>query len=328
MVVVRTHGFSVVHYLTDGWFWTRVVTAGLLRSFGPLWPLVLIGPLAFGAVQLAHRRSASEGRLIGLAAFVGAMAYLVTPFSAGGSEGHPTLFALDLRFLAPALVLGVVSAATSARRTRWVLGAAVGLTIVDQWAGHGRWPSPAAGAIRVAAVVVVLAVIVVLIARQLRGLRLLAASTVVLTVLGLGGWPVQADEMSDRYAAVDSGLTEAFAFFRDTHGLHIAVGGFADDYPLFGADLSNRVTFVGVPQPEGGFRPTRTCREWRSALAAGHYDYVVASRSPVARQRPPIETSWTTGDPAARLVLSRGPTSVFRLVGTPDPTSCPIVANG
>jgi hypothetical protein len=164
---------------------------------------------------------------------------------------------------------------------------------------------------------------VVLAARRLRGLRLVGAASLLAVVVAGVGWPVQADELQDRYATVDSGMTAAFARFHDTHGLRIAVGGFANDYPLYGADLSNRVQYLGVTLPHGGFRPTRSCREWRAALAAGRYDDVVLSRSPLARQRLPAEVAWTATDPAAHLVLRRGVTRVFRLDGPPDPASCP-----
>ncbi|MCU1487382.1 MAG: Dolichyl-phosphate-mannose-protein mannosyltransferase [Actinomycetia bacterium] len=315
----KAHGFSVLHYATDHSFWTQVVPTGLVHSFGPLFPLLLIGAVGFSVLALLERGSGP--RLVPLAAVAGMTAYLATPFSAGGSDGHPTLFALDLRFLAPSLLLAVVVAARSARATL-LLVASASLVAVNQWSGLGRWPN-SDGALRGLALLGLVGGLSVLAVRHVHGHQLLGVGLVLAVVLGAVGWPVQADEVSDRYAAVDSGLTAAFAMFHDTHGLRIAVGGFANDYPLYGAGLDNRVQYIGVPLDHGGFRPATSCREWRGALARGRYDDVVLSRSPLARQRLPREAAWTATDPAAHLVLSRGVTRVYRLRGSMDPRLCP-----
>jgi hypothetical protein len=318
----KTHGFSILHYATDRRFWTHVVPSGLEQSFGPLFPLLLLGAVIVGVLVAADRRLPPAVRLVGAAVLVGAAAYLVTPYSAGGADGHPTLFALDLRFLAPSLALAALAAGLSRMATAALAAAAI-LVVADQWAGLGRWPVPDPGTFRGLAVLGLLSVLAVLAVQHLRGRHLVGAGLVLVATLAAAGWPVLADELGDRYAVATSGLTAAFAMFHDTHGLRIAVGGFADDYPLYGAALENHVQFVGRTQPDGGFRPTRSCREWRTALAVGHYDDVVLGRSPLARQRLPVEVAWTASDPAAHLVLHRGVVRVYRLRGRPDPAGCP-----
>ena len=47
-------------------------------------------------------------RALGVVALSSAIAYVVTPQTAAGPPGHPTLFAFNLRFLTPAVALGLV----------------------------------------------------------------------------------------------------------------------------------------------------------------------------------------------------------------------------
>ncbi|MGZ8667400.1 MAG: hypothetical protein ACXWZM_09870, partial [Solirubrobacterales bacterium] len=120
------------------------------------------------------------------------------------------------------------------------------------------------------------------------------------------------------------GLDAAFRWARSISGARIATTS-TRQYPLLGTDLSNRVRFVGLQRPHGGFvRPT-TCRSWRRSLNEGGYDYVVASRDRIERGRPtfPPEADWTASDLASRVVLRKPPTMVFRLQGRLDPAGCP-----
>ena len=314
-------GFSIVHYRFDRGFWTHWAPQGLLASFGPLWIVVLGGALLLAATATLSRTTTPMRRLLGLAAIVGMLGYLVTPFSAGGPHGRPTLFALDLRFLTPVLVLTAVALVRRGREVP-TLVAACAVVFVDQWFGDGRWPAPIGWALLTTAAALLVALATALAVRLLPSRRL-ALALAVLTAAVMGtAWPLAAAELHGRYTGGSTGLDAAFARFRDTQDLRIGVGGFADDYPLYGLALDNDVQFVGVAEPSGGFRPPGTCAGWRSALRSGHYDYLVISRSPIARQSEPRERAWTVGDPAAQLVFEQGPTSVFRLHGSPDPGGC------
>jgi hypothetical protein len=155
--------------------------------------------------------------------------------------------------------------------------------------------------------------------------RLAASGALVAVVVALGasGWSVQRDYLEDRYASQQADNPGAVPMFRNLRDQRIAVGGFADDYPLFGEALTNQVQYVGVEEPGGTFRPVVDCREWLSRLRAGHYDYVVVGVSPAALHRgQPREEDWTERDGAAREVFQRGFTTVFRLEGRVDPASC------
>ncbi|MCU1374807.1 MAG: hypothetical protein JWO68_2093, partial [Actinomycetia bacterium] len=65
------HGFSVLHYATDGSFWAHVVPDGLHRSFGPLFPVLLGGAAGLALLSLVGRRVPAPARLVAGAALAG-----------------------------------------------------------------------------------------------------------------------------------------------------------------------------------------------------------------------------------------------------------------
>jgi hypothetical protein len=151
------------------------------------------------------------------------------------------------------------------------------------------------------------------------------ALAAAVAVVGVAGWPVQRDYLADRYAGDRLGNGIELPMFRHMRGKRVAVGGFADDYQLYGLALSNRVQFNGVTGPDGSYGRAPTCRQWLTGLRTGRYDYVVVSVSPAAHHvTEPPEEEWTEGDPSAREIERRGLTTVFRLLGRPDPASCAV----
>ncbi|MEA3019911.1 MAG: hypothetical protein QOI47_1435 [Actinomycetota bacterium] len=313
-------GFTVLHYAGSLSFWTTTVPLGLVQSFGVLFPVIVGAFLVAAATAVFEPGRNRAARLIGIAALVAVAGYLVTPFGAGGPEGDPFLFPLDLRFLAPALALAAVASSTIV--PTWpMLGAAAAAVAVDQVVGLGSWSL--GSAVVLALVVGALGLALAALARShaRRGVVAIGGAAVTLAAL-VWGWQVQHDQLSDRYEVGTTGRYVAYRYFADVEHARVAVGGFADDYPFVGVELSNWVQFIGVDQPHGGFRPAATCREWMTALRAGRYDYVVLSRSRVAQGTPP-ETAWTATDPSAQVVLHRDVTTVFRLHGLPSPATCP-----
>jgi hypothetical protein len=227
--------------------------------------------------------------LAGLVGLAAAVSWLVSPTSASGPEGMPRGFESGLRYLTPALILGLALLPTvppfrafAARLAS--LGPALGERPVPPAerpvaaAGGGdRGPSPERlhlGAdsdpkrrstveeerlprrwvASILAVVVLLAVVV--------------------------GYPVERHYLQNRYrdpSFTTPGLDAAFAWARNVS--HARIGTTSTrQYPLFGTDLSNRVTYIGVERPHGGFEEAQSCRQFRRLVDAGHYDYVVASR--------------------------------------------------
>jgi hypothetical protein len=137
--------------------------------------------------------------------------------------------------------------------------------------------------------------------------RTALAVGVVAAVLLVGalGWHEAQIYLRSRYATND--FSEPIGLvamrLRDVHDARIAVTGFAEHYPFYGVDLSNRVEFPA--QREGArFLSYSTCRDWLSALTRRRYDYVVAAvegghDAPAAR--------WTRRYPGVRLLSSLQP---------------------
>jgi hypothetical protein len=152
----------------------------------------------------------------------------------------------------------------------------------------------------------------------------IAAVAVLLTIAI--GYPVQRHYLQNRYANptfAAPGLNAAFKWANGISDARIATTS-TRQYPLFGTDLSNRVTYVGQPRPHGGFEEIGSCRAWREALDAGDYDYVLTSFDRLEPGNPafPPEAAWTEG-PGAEVVLRDSPAVVFRLDRALDPSACP-----
>jgi hypothetical protein len=313
---------SVLGYLTDATVWSDWFLPGLHAGLWFLWPLLGVAALA-GLIlclipsggdrepsfaRLGRVSWISTDRVLPLAALVGlatALAWLVAPTSASGPDGMPRGFESGLRYLAPALVLGLVllpAAPILRERLARIASAARRSPVVaqgDTSANPQRGDAGRAWVVMMGLVALVVAVVL--------------------------GYPVQRHYLDGRYADpsfTTPGLNAAFAWARDVSGSRIATTS-TRQYPLFGTDLSNRVAFVGERRPHGGFEAPKTCSAYREFLNAGDYDYVVASKD---REEPgkaayPPQARWTE-DPTSRVILRKPPTVVFKLTGRLDPSAC------
>jgi hypothetical protein len=158
-----------------------------------------------------------------------------------------------------------------------------------------------------------------------RGPIAIGALAVLLLTIAIG-YPVQRHYLENRYANptfAAPGLNAAFKWADDISGTRIATTS-TRQYPLYGTDLSNYVQYVGEHQPHGGFTAPTTCRQWRSLLNVGLYDYVVASRDRIEPGKPlyPASARWTEG-PGSEVLFRDPPTVVFRLRRPLDPVRCP-----
>ena len=307
---------SVFGYLPDGAVWSDWLLPGFHNGLWVLWPVLLAAALvglllallwSFRVGFRPHsgqnppRRRDRALSVAGLAGLATVLAWLVAPTSASGPDGMPRGFESGLRYLAPALVLGLALLPVALRK--WHQGA-------DQ--GH-----PSNGRILKAPSQL---------ARRLsgRGVPLVGATVAVLLVTAIG-YPVQRHYLENRYADptfTTPGLNAAFAWSRDVSSSRIATTS-TRQYPLFGTDLSNQVQFIGKEQPHGGFKAPTTCQAWREQLNAGNYDYVVASRDRIEPGKPafPPQARWTEGS-AAKPILKEPPTVVFQLNGKLAPSGC------
>jgi len=293
-------GHSVLGYLTDGAVWSDWFLPGLHDGLTLLWPL--LGALSLAGLLLCVApKSSSVLRVVGAAGLAAAFAWLIAPTSASGPDGVPRGFESGLRYLAPALVLGlaVLPAALLPRVARW-RGSPIaeGSRSESEHMGEGhrdRTRGPAT-----VGVLALLAVIAI-------------------------GYPVQRHYLENRYANptfATPGLNAAFAWADSLSNTRIATTS-TRQYPLYGPDLSNHVQYIGEEQPNGGFTAPSTCPQWRHLLNAGHYDYAVTSRDRIEPGKPvyPASTRWTEGL-GVEEILRKPPTAVFKLKGPLDPSAC------
>jgi hypothetical protein len=318
----EAHG--ILGYLTNGTVWSDWFLPGLHGGLWIVWPLLAAGAAAGfvlcllpgAAVGLSDESSVrrhvpkepraerwggwwSLDPVLPVAALVGlasAVAWLVAPTSASGPDGMPRGFESGLRYLAPTLVLGLALLPAALPVRTWVAG------MLASTRTHFV-PHSGKKCVRVALVGFALALLVI-----------------------AAGYPVQRHYLQSRYANptfTTPGLNAAFKWARSLSGARIATTS-TRQYPLFGTDLSNRVTYIGSERPHGGFEAAATCPTWRRELNAGRYDYVVTTRDRLEPgQRPyPPQATWTEG-PAAKIVLKKPPTVVFKLTGPLDPAACP-----
>jgi len=304
---------SVLSYLTDGSVWSDWFLPGLHEGLWILWPLLLSAALAglfLAAIQVRgafvnqeDAKAPRPGVALGIAGLVGlatALAWLVAPTSASGPDGMPRGFESGLRYLAPAIVLGLA-----------LLPAVLHLRSRLEGEGH-----PSNGRILK---------MPGSLARHLsgRGVPLALLATLLLAVAL--GYPVQRHYLDSRYkdpTFTAPGLNAAFAWSRDITNAGIATTS-TRQYPLFGTDLSNQVQYFGTERLHGGFESPTTCQQYLQLLNEGGYDYVVATRDRVEPNKPPYPPAAKWIEAAGgRALLRTPPTVVFELSGSLRPSAC------
>jgi hypothetical protein len=349
--------FDIAHYATDTGVWRHYFASGLHEAFGALWPLVVFGAAAAALLALFHGRDRMV-RWMGAVALFGLVAYLFTPLSAAGAEGEPVGFGINIRYVIPALLAGIV------------------LVPLDRWCDPPelhRIPRPPArkfDAVRsyglmavlvlvflvtnrpdqmlhdqgrvfaLAFVVLVVGVPALLLYARSRGTSaaMLTAAVGVLLVAAVAiGYPLQRHYLGNRFANTGSkeeqipgmDLNKAYRWARGVDhariGLVGTTAGFAG-YGFYGNDLTNHVTYLGEEGPHGAFNAIQTCAAFRAAVNAADLDYLVTAPflnflhpgSPI----PSPEARWLRGEKAARPLLREGKVTVWKLHGPLDPSAC------
>jgi hypothetical protein len=330
---------SVLSYLANGSVWSDWFLPGLHGGLWIVWPA--LGASALAGLVLAlipWARSATSRRrgerpasssasgpstsgvlaVAGLVGLAAGLSWLVSPTSASGPDGMPRGFESGLRYLTPALIIGLALLPTvpplrslAARLASF--GPKLGDRPVPPDSLH---PGPHEDPNDRRAVEE---------ERLPRGwvVGIVAAAVLVAVVVG---YPVQRHYLHDRYrdpSFTTPGLDAAFAWADDLSHQRISTTS-TRQYPLFGTDLSNRVAYLGVDRPHGGFEEAGNCRRFRRLVNEGDYDYVVATKDRIEAGKPafPEQARWTEG-PNAEVVLKKKPTVVFRITGPLDPKTCP-----
>jgi hypothetical protein len=323
-------GFLFADSLTNGAYWQKIFLPGLHGGLTLAWPVILAVALVGAIMGLARGPTPFE-RAIGLVAILSAGAYALTP-----RTGFAFLFATNLRYLGPAIVIGTalvfrVPRLSSILGRPWVLvllGAGVIIDVADHGASLlGVFPvlSPTphlAGTAFMWAGIALAAVLTLLV---LSGRRVAVSGGLVLLALAVAGlvmWPAERHYLRTRYT------TGPLAFARSLHHQRIAIVGFLQPYAAYGLDLSNQVTEILHHGPHGAQTLVGSCQQWRRALSAGRYDYVVTSGPyGLLYASAPNYAAWTRTDPAASLISATrdgigGTISVFQLHGPMHPNLC------
>ncbi len=327
---------SVLSYLGDpgvigDWFFP-----GLADGFGEGWVLLLglaVAGLVLGLWK-GSDRALKATAIVGIALLV---AWAAAPTSASGPEGSPAGFVSGLRYLAPALALGLalLGAAIGPRggfSIRLTMATLVLLTPFVVFGGRSRdFVELLAAGLAAAAVLALLLLATALAGRpssvRLSRSRVGAAVAGGLLVLVIAvGYGVQDRYFENRYASPEfttAGLSQAFVWARGVEGESIGTNA-TRQYPLFGTELGNDVQYLGVPGPNGGFVKTDSCEQFRDAVARGDYRYLVLTLDRENPERPfPREIPWIEDDPNAVEVLKTPPTAIYELNGPLDPATCP-----
>lgn len=345
--------FNIVHYLTDTGVWRDYFAPGLHQAFGGLWPLVILAAVAGGLLALLRGRD-TVLRWMGGVALLGLVAYLFTPLSAAGAEGAPVGFGINIRYVIPALLLGVtllplalpaadgpqsghIDRFEARRGTAWEWGMLVALLLVlvvtDRSDAVLRDPARTFGLPLALLVVAVPAGLLLARARgAARSVMIGGFATLALLVLAIG-YPVQRHYLRDRFGPGSEipgmHLEAAYRWARDRTDTRIGIVGTTAgflQYGLYGTDLSNRVVYLGEKGPHGAFNAIPTCRAFRAAVNAAELEYLLTAPflnflhtdEPI----PSPESRWLRGDPAARPLIRSGPVTVWKLNGKLDPSAC------
>jgi hypothetical protein len=319
--ITDANSFSVAHYASDTGVWRHVFLPGLHGSLGPVWELLGLAAIAGSLLALAAGRSRTQRALGGvvLACF---LAYIVTPAGAGGPQGEAPLFALNLRFLTPALALGLALGPAALHWGRRL--AAPALLVLALLTLHGEGLRPPDHAAAGVLVLAVAAAALALLHAPPHGRRLWLAIALFVLVAAAAGWPLQRSYFDARYAT-GGPTVPSVSVWAARHLEHSRVGvvGYLLQYPLYGKRLTNRVDVLGQHGPHGAFRRFRSCGPFTRAVIAGRYRYVVTveegrvalGRRRAGPRREPPEAGWTRSIRGAKEVMGIPGLrlSVFRL---------------
>jgi hypothetical protein len=317
--------FSQISHLS---LWGSRFAPGLDHALGPVWPIVLaLYVLAVVAGLMA--RGNTPVRVLALTAAITGIAYLFLPTGAAAIEQGTTLFQVNLRYVTPALMLGVllIPIVLTMRVPHLLrfLGPALVLVLVVAQFEHELWPTqPArhlAFLIAAGAVATVTHLYGQAIRRQPRATHALATAGLLVLVLA-GGFVVQRHYFARRYLTgnkTEPALGAIYGWAQHIAHARIALYGTVQQYPLYGARDTNDVDYLGTRTSDGGYRPITSCQAWRSTINRGHYRYLVLTPAPTAQ----IPPSWTQADPAAHPILTPATNAaVYEISGPLDPTSC------
>jgi hypothetical protein len=335
-------GFSISHYLTDTGVWRHYFFPGIHDAFGALWPVVLVAALAACLLAIFSGRDKLI-RWLGGAALFALVAYLFTPLGAAGAEGEPVGFAINIRYVIPALVAALVLLPLprflDPPRRQWalVVALAVAYLITDR-PDHAIHDKARLFAIAFVIVFVAVPALIWLARRDGAPRRAVALAAAALLIAATGlGYPVQRHYLNHRFANLTADtsipgmdLDDPYRWARGVTdsriGLAGTTAGFAG-YGFYGPDLSNHVTYLGEKGPHGAYNAIPTCAGFRAAVNDADLDYLVTSPFlnflHPGKPIPSPEARWLQGSGGAKPIIREGKVTVWKVTGPLSPTCGP-----
>jgi hypothetical protein len=339
--VPQTAGILVpiAHFITDPHFVASTYLPGLSQTLGRGWWAMLALASGGAVASFVVRPSDARVRLLGAVAAISAIAYVFTP-------GTGVVFAPNVRYGLPSVAMGLVTLVLhpwfSSKVREVTVTAAVLVVLLVTEMSYGTWPQAhLKTALAVAAISSVAAAwLAVAPPRHIGRERLVGAAFAVVLLVAAAGWRMQEVYFSNRYLKTPDStgnlfsgapalLRPVFGWAQGVHGERIGIVNVFFQYPLYGADLTNQVHYIGVARPHGGFAAIDNCGAWKRAVNDDGDGYVVVgSRGLGATPEPgpPPEYRWIASDSSGRLIGSAGGDSgnawVFRVNGRLDPVKC------
>jgi hypothetical protein len=327
-------GFSISHYLTDTGVWRHYFFPGIHDAFGALWPLVLAAALAACLLAIFSGRDRLI-RWLGGAALFALVAYLFTPLGAAGAEGEPVGFAINIRYVIPALLAALVLLPLprflDPPKRQWGLVAVLAVTyLITDRPDHAIHDKARLFAIAFVIVFVAVPALICWGRRDGAPWKAVVGALAGLAVAAIGlGYPVQRHYLNHRFANVSADtsipgmdLDDAYRWARGVTdsriGLAGTTAGFAG-YGFYGPDLSNRVVYLGEKGAHGAYNAIPTCAAFRAAVDDEDLDYLVTSpflnflhsSKPV----PSPEARWLRGAGGVKPLLREGKVTVWKITG-------------
>jgi 4-amino-4-deoxy-L-arabinose transferase-like glycosyltransferase len=335
-------GYSISHYLTDTGVWRHYFVPGVHDAFGVLWPLVLVAAVAACLLAIFAGRDKLV-RWLGGAALFALVAYLFTPLGAAGAEGEPVGFAINIRYVIPALLAALVLVPLprflDPPKRQWALVAvlAVAFLVTDR-PDHAIHDKARLFAFAFVIVFVAVPALIWLARRDGAPGRAVAGAVAGLAVAAIAlGYPVQRHYLNHRFANLTADtsipgmdLDDAYRWARGVTdariGLAGTTAGFAG-YGFYGPDLSNHVVYLGEKGPHGAYNAIPTCAGFRAAVNRENLDYLVTSPFlnflHPGKPIPSPEARWLQGSGGAEALFHEGKVTVWKVTGSLKPTCAP-----
>jgi hypothetical protein len=277
-------GWTIADYAGDPAV-LRQLAGEIVEGLGST-PIVCAIGLAV-AVALARRGGrAPDGRILAMAggAVVLGLLYTITPATALGLQGNPSLANSNTRYAVPALLLAVPALTWAAGRLPRVaaLGLEAALAVGALVGAYHGYEVQLRDLVLAAAGLVALsgAAWVLWALRERRAVLVVAA--VASLLVGLAAANRMQDRINDgRYRNIDPGVDAMLRAAPGGQRVALAadwtVAGLSPIWPAFGTTIDNEVEFMGR-FVDGFLTPWDDERSFQAALRRGRYDVLVVGR--------------------------------------------------